>query len=342
MATTVTKIIDPDNGSGTDYTSLSAWEAAQQGDLTGVRDEIAVAKCRCTGGTADTTPHTYIDGWTTDSTRYIKIWTDPSESYRHSGKWETGNKYRLEVGTSLADRYYAILVREQYTKIDGLQIHVHPSGSSWGVNGITMDNGSNYSEVSHCIIRCTDEAGYSYGINGYGDYRKLYNNIVYDFTRTNSCGIALTASTPNTNYCYNCTVHNCAVGYYGIDNATIFKNCLAQNCSNGFESDGGLGTGSDYNCSDIASDAPGSNSQTGNVVFVDEDGDDFHLNSSDTVAKDKGTDLSGDSYLPFSDDIDGQTRSGTWDIGADEVITVGGIPPWMLSRTRAIQHLMVR
>jgi len=43
MATTVTKIIDPDNGSGTDYTSLSAWEAGQQGDLTGVRDEIAVA-----------------------------------------------------------------------------------------------------------------------------------------------------------------------------------------------------------------------------------------------------------------------------------------------------------
>jgi hypothetical protein len=59
------------------------------------------------------------------------------------------------------------------------------------------------------------------------------------------------------------------------------------------------------------------------VAFVDEDGDDFHLNASDTVAKNKGTDLSGDSYLPFSDDIDGQTRSGTWDIGADEYVAAG-------------------
>ena len=79
MATTVTKIVDPDNGTGTDYTSLSAWEAGMQKDLVSA-DEISVAKCRCTGGTADTTAFS-INGWTTDATRYIKIWTDPSEGY---------------------------------------------------------------------------------------------------------------------------------------------------------------------------------------------------------------------------------------------------------------------
>ena len=56
-------------------------------------------------------------------------------------------------------------------------------------------------------------------------------------------------------------------------------------------------------------------------TFVDEANDDFHLASTDdTGAKDYGTDLSSDPNLSFNDDIDGDTRSGTWDIGADERI----------------------
>ena len=50
------------------------------------------------------------------------------------------------------------------------------------------------------------------------------------------------------------------------------------------------------------------------MAFADTTAYDFHLHSSDTTAKDAGTDLSG----TFTDDIDGDTRSGTWDIGADE------------------------
>ncbi|MCK5013631.1 MAG: hypothetical protein KAS66_07415, partial [Candidatus Omnitrophica bacterium] len=58
----------------------------------------------------------------------------------------------------------------------------------------------------------------------------------------------------------------------------------------------------------------------GSVSFIDETGTppDFHLSPTDTVAKDKGTDLSSDSNLAFSNDIDSSTRSGTWDVGADE------------------------
>jgi hypothetical protein len=46
----------------------------------------------------------------------------------------------------------------------------------------------------------------------------------------------------------------------------------------------------------------------------------YHLSSFDTAAKDAGVNLSGDVNLPFNTDIDGQTRSGTWDIGADEYV----------------------
>ncbi len=41
---------------------------------------------------------------------------------------------------------------------------------------------------------------------------------------------------------------------------------------------------------------------------------DLHIKPSGNYAGNNGLDLSSD----FTDDIDGQTRSGTWDIGADE------------------------
>src|SRR3989344_9507887 len=73
------------------YTSLSAWEAGEQRDLTAT-DEIAVARIEGTWTNPDTTPVT-ISGWTTDATRYIKIYTTPEA--RHTGKWDN-TRYRLE------------------------------------------------------------------------------------------------------------------------------------------------------------------------------------------------------------------------------------------------------
>ena len=41
------------------------------------------------------------------------------------------------------------------------------------------------------------------------------------------------------------------------------------------------------------------------------------------MAKDFGADLSADGFFPFDDDIDFQTRSGSWDIGFDEFVAAG-------------------
>ncbi|MEJ2267522.1 MAG: hypothetical protein P8X70_00400 [Nanoarchaeota archaeon] len=54
--------------------------------------------------------------------------------------------------------------------------------------------------------------------------------------------------------------------------------------------------------------------------FVDESITDLHLDPLDTSALDLGVDLSANVDISFSNDIDGETRSGTWDIGADEVL----------------------
>ncbi len=87
-ATEVISTIKED-GTG-DYTSLSAWEAGENRDLVAL-DEIAVAQIDGTWTNPDTTAVT-IDGWVTDATRYIKIYT--TATARHDGKWNTG-KYRL-------------------------------------------------------------------------------------------------------------------------------------------------------------------------------------------------------------------------------------------------------
>ncbi len=91
-------------------------------------------------------------------------------------------------------------------------------------------------------------------------------------------------------------------------------------------------TASTNNCSDIASDAPTPGAVTGSVLFVNAGAGDFHLQAGDTVALGAGLDLSVDPVFPFTLDIDGQTRPGTWDLGADEYVSPdGGYPrPWVL------------
>ena len=185
--------------------------------------------------------------------------------------------------------------------------------------------------VSHSIIKgnLSGTATGCYGIAGTyqtsgSRVAKIYNNIVYDWVNgTNSnTGIRLSLGDGWDFYVSNNTVYGCYTGYL-LSSQALVKNCLAQNCNNGFG--GTPDPSSDYNCSDISGDAPGANSVIGTVTFVDTANDDYHLDPSDTVAKDAGTDLSSDPNLAFTDDIDGETRSGTWDIGADEYVALAGL-----------------
>ena len=62
-------------------------------------------------------------------------------------------------------------------------------------------------------------------------------------------------------------------------------------------------------------------------MFVDPTGSprDLHIISG-SDATDAGADLSGDANLPFSDDIDLDARSGSWNIGSDENTVPAGLP----------------
>jgi hypothetical protein len=119
---------------------------------------------------------------------------------------------------------------------------------------------------------------------------------------------------------HNCTVVDCEQGIakgWGVIGAA---NCLAQDCDDGFFASGSWAAGTKNNASDIASDAPGTDPQTGTATFAG--ALDFHLAAGDTLCRGNGADLSSDGNYPITIDIDGDTRSA-WDIGADEYVAGG-------------------
>ena len=343
-----TKYIDPDMGSGYDYDSLADWEADRQGDLTS-RAEIETATCRCTGGTADTSAVT-ISGWTTSSTHYIKIWTDPSESYRHDGKWNT-SKYRMVVTLDSNFEHCITISDDDYIKIYGIQFNLNWSGSGpgyWFNDCVYINYVAANVVIESCIFRQsgtpTANDGYSYGVCFAGGTSYLINCVFYDFRGGTvdlywSCGVITTGS--STVYAYNCTAHDCDYGFYEYEGTLICINCIADGCSDGFSS----GVSTSYCATSGSEGLSGTgdrNSQT--FSFTDASNGDFHLTASDTGARGYGTNLYNDSVYAFQTDIDGQDRGGsgaTWDIGADEYLN-SSLPPHLLTPQRSIQHLLVR
>lgn len=305
------------------YTSLSAWESAKQRDLVAL-NEIEVAKIEGIWTSPDTTGVT-IDGWTTGPDNYIKIYTAPEA--RHGGKWDTG-KYYLQNSSN------PLIINEQYIKLDGLQIN-HTgtiySGTRFLIHFNPGSANASSIEVSNSILKGTASTatGAQYGIMfesvaTSAGVAKVWNNIIYDIVTSSASSMGISYNSMQwRSYIYNNTVINSYTCYEGFGANTVVKNNIAQNCTDGFN--GTFESSSDYNISSLATDAPGSNSKNSTTVsFVDASGGDFHLSSSDTSAKDSGANLSSDSYVSFTTDIDGETRSGAWDIGADE--TSGGVP----------------
>ena len=288
---------------------------------------IAVAKCRTTTGAADTV-RVSINGWTTSADNYIKIWTDPNESYRHQGKWDN-NKYRLEY--TAVNYYPALFIGDRYVRIDGLQILLVSNGQNnrGCINSQDQEAGAQDVRISNNILKIDLSGGGSAGgINDSGaGISKIWNNIIYNGTS----GL-FTDKGNNASYIYNNTVYNCTTGYWQNSGYWSIKysiNNIAQNCTDGFY--GTFADSSDYNISDLASDTPGNpgtynkNSTVVSFASTTSGSEDFHLSAADTSAKDYGTNQV--SEIGFTTDIDEKTRpypvGGNWDVGADEYM----VPP---------------
>ena len=271
---------------------------------------IAVAKCRSTGGTADVTA-VEINGWTTASTTYIKIWTDPDDVYgRHNGVWDEG-KYRLEVDANVQGSI--LLIQEYYTVIDGLQGERTDNIFS---QRVIFSIDARYARISNCIAMKIDNTAttYGYSLNGNADYAKIYNSIAYN------CTYGFFINYAGGDY-YNNTAVNCTTGFNinGSDNYYL-KNCLANNNTIDFNGSGNVFLNNCISSDGTADDFTGANNKASTTVqFLDATNNDYHLHPDDTSARNAGISLFNDATSSFSTDIDGTSRGSAWDIGADEV-----------------------
>lgn len=310
-----------------EYTSLSAAITGGKDsshinntDLT-VSDVVLNIPCYYDSG-PDTTAVT-VSGYTTDATRYIKIYTpnntstEANNSQRHSGVWDTG-KYRLEVTDNTS-----FVIGDDYINVEGLQIK--SIAATTNTKGIYATTGSYDLRIGFCIIAGDITTGHTgVGINVFQSTSipYIFNNIIYDFNTTSSYG--LYTQQVATAYLYNNTVYNCTTGYNLNSRISYLYNNIAQSCTDGYY--GTSNSTGDYNISNLANDAPSPSyrsnlATTVSFVGAGSSPPDFHLDSNDTDALGHGVFDPGSGL--FSEDIDGQTRSGTWDIGADEYVYSG-------------------
>lgn len=331
MPTTRTVTVKP---SGGDYSSLSAAEAGEQGNLVTL-DRYLVIECYAMN---DSTACAFA-GWTTDATRYISVIVPTAE--RHGGKYNTSKYYHsggVEVSTNAINIEFiglqfirsgivnqeasGILIGTASSgaitvRVDKCLFSVNGTGGSGGYYGISISDGNVVDTVT--VTNCV--------------FQDCYNT---DYPTSGGAGAGLKTIYCYQLYLYNNTFYKNSSNVYWSDHASFTitaKNNLAA-ASRATNSDfvGTYDTASHNASSDGT--APGTSSRTNQTfTFVSTSGTyDLHLQSSDAGAKDYGVSDPGSGL--YSDDIDGNTRSGSWDIGADEV--TGGAatkaPPSVLFR----------
>ncbi|OGS21987.1 MAG: hypothetical protein A2252_00395 [Elusimicrobia bacterium RIFOXYA2_FULL_39_19] len=270
---------------------------------------IAVAECYADwpGGTGSLD----IDGWTTGPYNFIKVYAPASE--RHNGAWNS-NKFNI-LGT--------VTIREDFVRIDGLQISKSLSPNDVLINVYTVTSGVTNSDirVSNNILKALSSSTDTSGIRTrQGNNTKIWNNVIYNFTGGSEAAFRVDSGVTGV-YFYNNTIYNSYNAVNGGMAGTYVKNNLVQGSTAAYYSSDGWGADSNYNITNVAAAyfPPGANSKAATVIFANSANDDFHL-AGDTVAVNGGFDLSTDVNLPFNTDIDGDTRPQftTWDIGADE------------------------
>ncbi len=327
------------------YTSLANAESGTENSIIGIdfdtgnRDAITedeVWHFACYNDAVDTTAVDW-DGWTLGVANYVRIFTPNSVAeagsrQRHSGVWST-SAYRIEVANN-----YALRIRDDHLRVEGLQVRV-TSVSGPEQKGIFVRElgAGGTAWISHCIIRGITTATFDWHVGisleaSSASTVYAWNNIIYDFRDdSNSVGIELNDA-DGTVFSHNNTIVNCYNGLWNRSGIFTSRNTATQGCTNGFN--GIFAPSSDHNLSDLAADAPGANSiNSADVSFVNEIGPpmDYHLADGDNQAKNAGMDLS----TSFTVDIDDDTRTVPWCMGADENDALAGTPTFTPTATES-------
>lgn len=274
------------------------------------------------------TSKTEFSGWTTSKQNQLNVLapylaSHVGESQRHQGKWDNFKATVAYPGVGgISDD--GIRISTSYFTIDGLQIEVAFAANREGIyTNPSITYGDSRVVIKNNIIRAVDPIVVTdvSGIHAAGGKSFIINNIVYGFAGAGNQG--LNANTSITSYFYNNTVLDCNTGILkDSGNASVLKNNIVQNSTDAYFGDT-IAAASTNNLSDQA-DAPGINPQNSvSVKFQDINAYDFRVQSTDSIAKNNGVNLSEDIFFDGEKDNMAHTRGtdGSWDIGAHEAAT---------------------
>jgi parallel beta-helix repeat protein len=309
--------VDPDasgGGTGVDWTNAyTTMNAMVTGEVAGDNPDLdgdgnyMTVYCRANSGTKDTT-ECLIDGFTTSAGSHLEVISHPD--HRHEGIWVTPDGTNKIYCLSVAESK-CVEIQDTYVKLIGLEFE-HPNGYNYSHVSIYsfVTSSSSLMVVSHNLLKCVEQDGNKRAIaGGAGKPHSIYNNIMFDYTDR---GIYCQYSNASTEI-YNNTVINCDEGINGDSDVQVIRNNICQDNAGADY----LNVGSATMSANI--DEDGTGDITSSLTFNNKAGFDCHLVAGDTAAIDAGTDLSG----IFLDDIDFVTRSGDWDIGADQYVSGG-------------------
>lgn len=266
-------------------------------------------------GTAADTGDVNQTPWdmTTSATNYLTIRANTNS--RHNGIWST-SKYRL----TCTNKNCLYNNTPSHIRFENFQVQctVTDAASYICIKASNANQVSTApdSRITGMIARCVETSGDYTGFearpSGVGGGKSyVINNLAM------GCNQGYTNDF-DTGEFYNNTAVNSVYGFVEATTMKIVNNLAYNSSTSGFV--GSFAAGSNYNAESDGSGGPGANHRTSQTfTFVNAAGDDYHLAAGDTGAKGFGTsDPSGGVY---SDDVDGNTRSGTWDIGFDEFLT---------------------
>lgn len=312
MPTTVTKVI----GTGGDYTTIAAWEAALPSNLVSA-DELHVGECKNEVFSETVT----IAGQTTDATRYVHLTCQSGASFSDNASVRSNAlRYNTANGMALAGNI-PLTVSTNYTRVTGLQL---TNGSAYGrVLQVTATN---------CLIqKCVMAIGAG-GDSGSPGLSLAAGSVVAN------CLVQGHASGPNENAgaagqgeLRNCTILSPGSTSIRTGVTSSYSNLKLVNCAVfGFATaySGTAAGGSSHNASDSATTFGTSNQSS--LTYASQ----FVSTTNDFRAVDTGSLKNGTpdaTYAP--DDISGQSRDATTPyIGCWEVSSADTTPPTLSSR----------
>jgi hypothetical protein len=302
---------------GARYASLQAavtGEVAAAGNLVSSSTVLSIECSLFAGDAADTTACT-INGFTTDATHYVIVYAAPTS--RHAGKW-SDTEYRLSVANASA-----LTISDDYVRLDGLQVEVSASNanSQQPISIATISATNNDIRLLNVIARSHANATFFSVVfaGNDADVNLTIINSVFHSRAGNGSDRVFSGSWASL-FMYNCTLYGGAQAFRQVAGTSTLTNVVAVTAA-----------GTDYLISAGTMTATYCVSRdttvgagTGNIpstsiasmLFTDAANTDFHIGSGSSL-QDVGTDLTAEG---FTTDIDGETRTGSWDIGADEFV----------------------